>query len=95
MLCERGRIELGMDRLDFVEEMLSESHIELLPMTPPIAIESSRLPGKIHGDPADRILVATAHEHHAVLVTKDSKLLTYGKNKYLKVHNPTSKKANP
>lgn len=33
---------------------------------------------KVHGDPADRILVATARTLGAVLVTRDAKLLAYG-----------------
>jgi PIN domain nuclease of toxin-antitoxin system len=59
-----------------------------MPITPRIAIQSTRLPGAIHGDPADRILVATAHECNSVLVTCDEKLLAYGKDKFVNVHDP-------
>ena len=44
-----------------------------------IAIASTRLPGDLHGDPADRLIVATARAHGATLMTKDSKLLAYGR----------------
>lgn len=88
MLAERKRIELEMDCLDWVEETLALPGINLLPLTPRIAIQSSRLPDNPHGDPADRILIATACEHHAVLVTHDQKLLQLGKNKWFGVYDP-------
>ncbi len=37
----------------------------------------------LHADPADRILIATAHEYHAILVTHDQKILDYGKGKFI------------
>jgi PIN domain nuclease of toxin-antitoxin system len=87
MLVERKRIGLEMDCLDWVEEALGNG-INLLPLTPQIAIQSTRLPENPHGDPADRILIATAHEYHAVLVTHDQKLLNYGKSKFIDVYDP-------
>lgn len=88
MLVERGKIELEMDCLDWAEQALATSDIELLPLTPRIAIESARLPENSHGDPADRILISTAREHHAILVTHDRKILDYGRGKFIKVHDP-------
>jgi len=38
-------------------------------------LESSPLPGRFHGDPADRLLVATARMTGARLLTKDERLL--------------------
>jgi PIN domain nuclease of toxin-antitoxin system len=89
MLVERKRIQLEIDCLDWVEEALASSNVNLLPLTPRIAIQSSRLPETPHSDPADRILIATAHEHNAVLVTHDQKLLEYGQGKFIAVHDPT------
>lgn len=88
MLTERKRIQLDMDPLDWVCQALDFSGTRLVQMTPKIAIQSTRLPGTIHGDPADRILVATAHEENAVLVTCDEKLLLYGEDKFISVHDP-------
>lgn len=42
------------------------------------AMASSRLPGELHGDPADRIIAATTRHLGARLVTADEKLLAYG-----------------
>lgn len=91
MLVERKRIVLEIDCLDWVEQAFSGSNIELIPLTPRIAIQSSRLPETPHGDPADRILIATAHEYNAVLVTHDQKILDYGKSKFIGVFDPISK----
>jgi PIN domain nuclease of toxin-antitoxin system len=88
MLVEKKRLELEMDCLDWIEQSLSSPGIKLSPLSPRIAIQSTRLPGNAHGDPADRILIATAHEEGAVLVTCDQKLLEYGKDPFVSVYNP-------
>lgn len=88
MLVERKRIQLEIDCLDWVEQALA--NIDLLPLTPRIAIQSTRLPETPHGDPADRILIATAHEYNAILVTHDQKILDYGKGKFIGVYDPCS-----
>ncbi len=88
MLEEKGRIALGMDCFDWIDQMLSLPGMTLVPLSPRIAIQSSRLPGQPHGDPADRILLASAHEENAVLVTCDEKLLAYGHDRFINVYNP-------
>jgi hypothetical protein len=49
----------------------------ILPITTPIAIESSRLPEPFHKDPADRLIVATARIHGQTIITSDLKILDY------------------
>ena len=88
MLSERGRIKLGMDPLDWVIQSLDSTRFRVVPISPKIAIESSRLPGESHSDPVDRILIATSHEENAVLVTCDEKILSYSLDKYVSAHNP-------
>ena len=88
MLVQRGRISVEMDCLEWVEQALSNPGFELALLSPQIAVLSSRLPGTIHGDPVDRILIATAFENHAVLVTCDEKILEYGKTNFITVHDP-------
>ncbi len=90
MLAEKKRIQLDMDPLDWVFQALDFSGMRLVQISPKIAIQSTRLPGAVHGDPADRILVATAHEENAVLVTCDEKLLRYGEDKFVSVYDPTN-----
>ncbi len=66
--------EIGMmalkDRLDFelpvpldewMQRIVSQERITVLPITPRIACRASQL--KMHGDPADRIIVSTALEY--------------------------------
>ncbi|HCV25099.1 MAG TPA: PIN domain nuclease, partial [Candidatus Latescibacteria bacterium] len=58
-------------------QALSSPGLSLAPLTPDIALASSRLPGEIHGDPADRMLIATARSLGATLVTRDRRILEY------------------
>lgn len=60
-------------------------------LSPQGAVLSSRLPGEVHGDPVDRILIATAFETHSVLVTCDEKILEYGKSQFINVYDPRKK----
>jgi|HubBroStandDraft_1064217.scaffolds.fasta_scaffold36434_4 PIN domain nuclease of toxin-antitoxin system len=84
MLEKRGRIALPMNVRTWVEQALSKPGIAVAPLTPEIAIESVHLPGAIHGDPADRILVATARVLGATLVTKDTQLLRYSQQRHVR-----------
>jgi PIN domain nuclease of toxin-antitoxin system len=90
MLVQKQRIELEMDTLDWVEQSLESRKIMLAPITPRIAVQSSRLPENVQGDPADRILIATAHAYNAVFVTHDQKILDYGQGQYINVYDPCS-----
>lgn len=85
MLDAKGRIRLAKDCLAWVREALGAPGVSLVPLTPEIAVESSRLPGEFHGDPADRILVATARLLGAALLTRDERILAYGKRKHVSV----------
>lgn len=85
MLEAKGRIQLQKTCLDWVREALKAPKLKLLPLTPEIAIESSRLPGMLHGDPADRILAATSRLTGASLVTKDYQLIMYGQQSFISV----------
>jgi PIN domain nuclease of toxin-antitoxin system len=73
MLAARGRIELDRDAVSWMDDALEAEELELLPLTPAVAVASAQL-GEFHGDPADRMIVATALTHGAVLVTKDERI---------------------
>jgi PIN domain nuclease of toxin-antitoxin system len=89
MLVDKKRIELELDVLDWINLALDEPGIRLCPITPSIAIQSTRLPGEVHEDPVDRLLIATAHEENAVLVTCDKKIVDYGMGKFIAVFDPS------
>ena len=57
--------------------------VKLAALTPEIAIDSSHLPGALHGDPADRLIIATARDLGAAIVTRDRKILDYAQAGYV------------
>lgn len=83
MLESKGRIVLPLDGMEWVRQALKAPGISLTALTPEIALESSRLPGEFHGDPADRILAATARNLQASLVTQDQRILRYAQKRFL------------
>lgn len=84
MLESKGRLQLKMSCAEWVRQALATPGLALVPLTPEIAIESSRLPGKFHGDPADRLLVATARIGGLQLMTKDDRLLEYSRHGHVR-----------
>src|SRR5712672_1594606 len=58
MLAERGRIDPGTDVVKFLHLALAARSLRVLPITPEIAALSVSL--GLHGDPADRLIAATA-----------------------------------
>lgn len=79
MLTRKNRIDLGMPVATWVSRIMSSSGPVLLALTPSIAVSAGELPKDIHGDPADRIIVATARAHGCMLITSDRKILSYAK----------------
>ena len=83
MLEAKGRIQLQMDCLEWVAEACRRTAIRVVPLSAEIAVASTRLPGELHGDPADRLIAATARHEGAILVTRDHSLLAYARRGYL------------
>ena len=83
MLEANGRLTLTTDCESWIREAVAAPGIQLVELTPRIAVLSTRLPGTFHGDPADRILVATARECGATLLTTDKAILQYGRKGHL------------
>lgn len=77
MLAARGRIALPMDADAWRRENLGQGVIEI-PVNGAIAVRAGLLPN-LHGDPADRIIMATALEGHR-LVTGDRRILDWPGN---------------
>ena len=76
-LVEYSRLGLPCSLGEWFEQALGYPGIRLFELTPEVAIESTRLPGEFHRDPADQIIVATARLHGCPLVTSDAKILGY------------------
>ena len=76
-LVEYGRLALPCDLREWFDQALSYPGVQLIDLTPEIAIASTQLSGEFHRDPADQIIVATAMLNECPLVTADRKILEY------------------
>jgi PIN domain nuclease of toxin-antitoxin system len=85
MLEARGRISLSRALADWVDAALRAPGTRLLQISPHIAIESTRLPGSPPGDPADRIIVASARSVGARVTTRDERIIRYAGAGHLSV----------
>jgi PIN domain nuclease of toxin-antitoxin system len=82
-LAELGRLALRCPVVDWLRQALAYPGIQLMDLSVAIAIESTRLPGPFHRDPADQIIVATARVHDIPLLTADARILAYPNVKLL------------
>ena len=85
MLNKKQRIILEMPTLEWIRQFVELTRIRILPITAQIAAESCDLPGDFHEDPSDRMITATARVHGLTLMTRDKRILSYGKHKYISV----------
>lgn len=73
LLAAKRKIDAGPDIAAFIESALQLRSVRVLPINPAIAtLAQSDLFS--HGDPADRLIGATAIEHGIALVTSDAEL---------------------
>jgi len=77
MLAAKRRITLAESTLEWLIHASSAPGVSIFPLTPAIAHESTALPGLFHGDPADRMIVATARNVNGTLLTFDKLILKY------------------
>jgi PIN domain nuclease of toxin-antitoxin system len=77
MMVVKGRINVKIDPKLWLDNAINKSGIKVIELSPEIAMESCKLPGDFHKDPADQIIVATARVHNLTLLTKDQKILQY------------------
>lgn len=71
-LAEHGRIVVAIPTRTWLDQL--SSVIRTAGLTPGIASTAASLPASFPGDPADRMIYATAVEHGWRLVTKDDRL---------------------
>jgi PIN domain nuclease of toxin-antitoxin system len=84
MLVAKDRIRLSMPVDEWVRQASATPGMQMLGVIPEIALESTRLPDAPHGDPIDRLLMASARVHNLTLVTADEKILAYADQGHLK-----------
>jgi len=77
MLIQKGKLVLSMDLDIWLSKVAEIVCVRFMPVDTMIGVKSTLLPGDFHKDPADRIIVATAREFAAPLVTADEKIINY------------------
>ena len=85
ILVTRGRLVLDVSAEVYVGRVFSRPDVQIADLTPEIAVRSSHLPGTLHGDSADRMLVASAMLMGLKLMTRDRRLLDYAAQGHLSV----------
>ncbi len=83
MLVNKGRITLKEPTLQWINTALNAPYVDLASLSPEIAVESCQLPIEFHGDPADRIIVATSRVLTIPLITADKNIQKYAKNGHI------------
>jgi len=76
-LLEKGRLAVSCDPEEWLDVALQMPKLRLVPLAPSIAYRSTILPQPFHGDPADQIIVATAREEDATVLTSDQRIRSY------------------
>src|ERR1017187_2282934 len=71
---EKGQLVLDRPVEAWLDAATLRPGLHVAELTRPIVTESCRLPPPFHGDPADQIIVATARDRDAILVTKDRQI---------------------
>ncbi len=72
MLHQKGRLLLPIPFAAWLTRATGESILTVLPLDRDVIIALDGLPRSFHGDPADRIIVATARIHALPLATHDT-----------------------
>ena len=76
-LLEKGRIGISCDPEEWMAEALQMPKLRLVSLTPSVAYRSTILPQPFHDDPADQIIVATARDENATIISKDQLIRDY------------------
>lgn len=74
MLVEKSRLKLDSPLTHWLPTAAGAETVTLLPMDVDVILALYDLPAGFHGDPADRIIVATARAHGLPLATRDGNI---------------------
>jgi PIN domain nuclease of toxin-antitoxin system len=74
VLVQLGRLRLDDEFEDWLRIAASPATVTILPISPAVVAEMTRLPSTFHQDPADRLIVATARAAGIPLATHDARI---------------------
>lgn len=77
MLAAKGRLPMPMPPAKWLARAMESGGMQWAGLPVEVLLASTTLPDDPHGDPADRIIIATAREYGLRLVTRDRKILDY------------------
>lgn len=72
VLHAKGRLDLPLPFAEWLARATDDRMISVLPLDVDVALALDALPVTFHGDPADRLIVATARAHAMPLATHDA-----------------------
>jgi PIN domain nuclease of toxin-antitoxin system len=72
-----GRLRLAAPVASWIREVLDLSGLRITPLSPEVAVDAGAIPRDALADPIDRLLVATARQAQATLITADERILEY------------------
>lgn len=77
LLVKSKGLKFSVDINTWISRVEKLPNIQFIPVDNSIFAKSVMLPEPFHKDPADRIIVTTAREYGAKLVTSDKRILNY------------------
>lgn len=72
LLNRKGRLRLPLPFAEWLALAAHEDAVGLVPVDRDVILALDRLPDSFHGDPADRMIVATARANGLALATRDT-----------------------
>lgn len=75
----KGKITFAMDAAVWLQRAEQAPGIRFQALTRPVLLQSTRLAGAVHNDPADRMLIATSQVLGLPLVTADRQIIAYAR----------------
>ncbi len=72
VLHAKRRLELPLPFAEWLARAADDRVISVLPLSVEVVFALDTLPASFHGDPADRLIVATARAHAMPLATHDA-----------------------
>jgi PIN domain nuclease of toxin-antitoxin system len=73
-----GRLRLTRPPDEWIRHAMEFAPVRIAELSPAVAMAAGHIAREVLADPMDRLLVATAHEIDATMLTADERILGYG-----------------